>query len=212
MLFNKIVHTCKTEKPAGSISHPFDNEIKVWSGYLNKTTLLSASVSGKQIYLQRPTGNQSAMEITSDSSWANARDQAALSGFFEEYRVRSAEIEALLSLIQKQPALQHGTYHWRAISEDGTDFRLSGLSDEQDTCVLAWSRIFEASEILCVINLHRRKEAVVYVTVDDGLHASGTRMNRMLGPGSIPGELNVEDRNGKSIRLTIPPRGLVMYG
>ncbi|WP_439556795.1 alpha amylase C-terminal domain-containing protein [Dyadobacter sp.] len=152
------------------------------------------------------------MEITSDTLWANARDQAALRGFFEEYRVRGEEIAALLSLIQKQPALQHGTYHWRTISGNGTDFQLPGLADEQDTCILAWSRIFEASEILCVINLHHWKEAVVYVTIDDGLHASGTRMNRLLGSESIPAELNVEDRNGKSIRLTIPPRSLVMYG
>ncbi|WP_031527666.1 hypothetical protein [Dyadobacter crusticola] len=152
------------------------------------------------------------MQTSPDSSWANARDQAALRVFFEEYRHRDSEVQALLSLIQNEPPLQFGSYHWRAISVDGIDFQLSGLTNEDGTCVLAWSRIFEAREILCVINLHRRSEAVVHVTVDNGLHPSGTKMHRLLGPHSIPGELNVEDRNGKSLRLTIPPRALVMYG
>ena len=118
----------------------------------------------------------------------------------------------LQALIQAHPAMQFGNHYWRPISENGIEFSKpdSGICHFLD--VIAWSRIVDEKEVLCAINLHPQRQTVVYVTIDRDLHGTGSKMTLLYGSGQVPNQLNVEDRNGKSIRLTLPSRALVIYG
>ncbi|WP_026631081.1 hypothetical protein [Dyadobacter alkalitolerans] len=143
---------------------------------------------------------------------APTHEQTALDGFWREYQETPSLMEGLQAFIEAHPIMQLGSHYWRPISEDGIVFCKPDRDSVHFLHVIACSRIFEGKEILCAINLHHQNQAVVYVTIDNDLYDSGSRMNLLYGVGSVPNELNVEDRNGKSIRLTIPPRALVFYG
>lgn len=49
------------------------------------------------------------------------------------------------------------------------------------------------------------------ITIDNDLHLEGSKMRRIYEPEDCPRELNVENRNGKAIRLTISPLTFVVY-
>ncbi|MCE6992494.1 hypothetical protein [Dyadobacter sp. CY323] len=137
--------------------------------------------------------------------------QTAIQGFWAAHSQDPSFMESLQLVVREHPALQYGEYHWRTISGNGTDFGLHDIV-EDFTYVIAWSRIFEAKEIVCALNLHQEEQAVVYVTIDKDAQAFNSKLNRLYGPHTVPAELNVEDRNGKAVRLTIPPGSLVIYG
>ncbi|HWV28735.1 MAG TPA: hypothetical protein VN038_03735, partial [Dyadobacter sp.] len=80
-----------------------------------------------------------------------------------------------------------------------------------DKQVIAWSRISGDHEILCAMNLDQEKYACVYATVDDVMHPVDRSMKCLFASDLSPAELNIEVRNGKAIRLTIPPHALVIY-
>ncbi|KAA0992125.1 alpha amylase C-terminal domain-containing protein [Dyadobacter aurulentus] len=138
--------------------------------------------------------------------------QTAIPEFWGEHKQDSSFMESLQFVIRACPALQFGDCHWRTISENGTDFMLPEDAENLPAHVIAWSRILDGKELLCAVNLHRQQQCVVYVTIDYDLQVSNSKLNRLFGPDNTPTELNVEDRNGKCVRLTIPPDSLVIYG
>jgi hypothetical protein len=135
----------------------------------------------------------------------------AFQDFLTGFQLNSGSMEAFQLLIEKQPELLLGEHYWRTVSKNGADFAFPTTSGSSSN-VVAFSRISNEKEILCAINLSVQKEAVVYVTLDDNLHSSGSRMACLFASAASPRELNVEDRNGKAVRLTVPPGGLVVYG
>ncbi|MCF0069582.1 hypothetical protein LZD49_03810 [Dyadobacter sp. CY261] len=125
-------------------------------------------------------------------------------------KLRPSQIERLDFLIQKHPTLLSGDFFLRSTSRNGTDFNFPDHEDG-DKEVIAWSRISDGREILCAMNLAEENYAIVYVTVDDGIHPVDSTMKCLYASDLSPAELNIEVRNGKSIRLTIPPHALVIY-
>lgn len=119
-------------------------------------------------------------------------------------------MERLDSLVRKYPTLLSGAFFLRSTSRNGITF---SYLDEQtgDKQVIAWSRILDDHEILCAMNLDQENYAIVYVTVDDMMHPVDSSMKRLFASDLSPAELNIEVRNGKAIRLTIPPQALVIY-
>ncbi|CAG5011234.1 hypothetical protein DYBT9275_04909 [Dyadobacter sp. CECT 9275] len=119
-------------------------------------------------------------------------------------------MERLDSSIRMYPALISGAFFLRSTSRNGSIF---SYPDEQTGVkqVIAWSRIFGDHEILCAINLDQEKYAFIYVTVDEAMHPIDTSMKCLFATDLSPAELNIEVRNGKAIRLTIPPYALVIY-
>ncbi|MCE7066992.1 alpha-glucosidase C-terminal domain-containing protein [Dyadobacter sp. CY326] len=151
------------------------------------------------------------METIDKTLWATDSYQTAMLNFFEDFKSRPELMDSLQSLIQSQPALRDGDHHWRPISTDGTDFGFIDLDNVRGARVIAWSRILDDQELVCAINLDAQNQAAVYVTIDDDIHPIGGKALRMFSSDQSPAELNVEVRNGKCIRMTIPPRGLVIY-
>jgi hypothetical protein len=133
----------------------------------------------------------------------------ALSDFLQKWRGNSDLMQHLQSLAEAQPALIHGAHYWRTISENGFDFYDPG--SRAGSPIIAFSRILNGVELLCAINLHEQQQVVFYITLDSTIHDSGSRMRCIYASSPTPPELNVEDRNGKALRLTVPPMTFVIY-
>ncbi len=125
-------------------------------------------------------------------------------------KLQPSQMQRLDSLVRKNPTLLSGAFFLRSTSRNGITF---SYPDEQtgDKQVIAWSRISDDHEILCAMNLDQENYAIVYVTVDDMIHSVDSSMKCLFASDLSPAELNTEVRNGKAIRLTIPPKALVIY-
>ena len=79
--------------------------------------------------------------------------------------------------------------------------------------VVAWSRIFNDDEVLCAINTDPDRSRTAFVTIDDRLHAAGSRLTCVYStdPNEIDRTLDVESRNGKAVKLSVPAAGFVIY-
>lgn len=125
-------------------------------------------------------------------------------------KLRPSHIERLDALVRKYPTLLTGGFFLRSTSRNGIIFKYPD-DETVDTQVVAWSRISDGHEILCAMNLAQEDYACVYVTVDDSMHPIDSSMKCLFASDLSPAELNIEVRNGKAIRLTIPPHALVIY-
>lgn len=126
-------------------------------------------------------------------------------------KLRPIQLEHLDSLIKRYPALVRGNFYLRSTSTDGQCFVFPASTSEGDHDVIAWSRIEHNQELLCAFNLDPVDPAIVYVTVDNDMHLIDGQMQCVFASAPSPAELNIEVRNGKAIRVTIPPHALVVY-
>ena len=80
--------------------------------------------------------------------------------------------------------------------------------------VVAWSRIFADSEILCAINTHPTQALSVWVTIDRDMNQAGAQLQRMYSTDDTeaPQAVSVEARNGLAVRIQVPAHGFVVYG
>jgi hypothetical protein len=79
--------------------------------------------------------------------------------------------------------------------------------------IVAWSRLFVEEEILLAVNTDPDQSSAAWVTVDDDLHATGDTLIRLYSTdgGKVGGSVTVEPRNGKAVRITVPPGGFAIY-
>ena len=79
--------------------------------------------------------------------------------------------------------------------------------------IVAWSRIFDDAETLLAINTDASQSGTGWVTIDKGLHVQATTLTCLYATdASLVGQkFQIEDRNGKSVHLTVPPAGFVIY-
>ncbi|QRR03265.1 hypothetical protein [Dyadobacter sandarakinus] len=161
------------------------------------------------LYIMHIEPLQHAAFLKNESESVPIDRQADLSAFIKAFLQKPAMKQRFQKLLESEPALLQGHHYWRTTSENGIDF---ASSLEVPHSILAFSRIYNGKELLCAINLHHEDRCAVYVTVDNALHASGSRMFCLYASDSnSPAELNVEDRNGKAIRITVSPGELVIY-
>jgi hypothetical protein len=93
------------------------------------------------------------------------------------------------------------------------NFGLPALVGGQIRSIVAWSRLFNDEELLLAINTDPDQPRTAWVTVEDELHREGDALRRLYAtePEGSPETLRVEARNGKSVRLTAPAAGFVIY-
>lgn len=126
-------------------------------------------------------------------------------------KLRPIQLEHLDSLVKRYPALVSGSFYLRSTSTDGQYFVFPTSTSDDEHNVVAWSRIKGNQELVCAFNLDPVDPAIVYVTVDNDMHLIDGQMQCLFASAPSPAELNVEVRNGKAIRVTIPPHALVVY-
>ena len=78
--------------------------------------------------------------------------------------------------------------------------------------MVAWSRIFDDREVVMAINTDSYNPRSAWVTIDNGLHSDNGRLQCVYSTveDQLDQQLNIENRNGKAVYLTVPPAGFVI--
>jgi hypothetical protein len=123
------------------------------------------------------------------------------------------ELAKVLALRSERQALRRGRQYLRPISGDGVDFGLPEMVGGELRSLVPWSRIFVDEELLLAINTDPDAPATAWVTIDDGLHEAGSSLRCLHSSdaGQIGQTAEVEARNGKAVRITLPPAGFAVF-
>ena len=83
----------------------------------------------------------------------------------------------------------------------------------QIRAVVPWSRIFDRHEMLVAINTDYHSPSTAWVTIDAELHPAGSALRCVYSSDAarIGAEVEVEARNGKAVRLTVPAAGCAIW-
>lgn len=133
---------------------------------------------------------------------------------FDEDQPTYRVLAEIHKLRQSQITLRRGRQFLRPISGNGQDFGIPRrFGSERMLSIVAWSRIFSDQELLCAINTDPDRATSAFATIDDDLHAAGSRLTCLYSTKSseIGQTIPVEARNGKAVFLTVPPAGFVVY-
>jgi hypothetical protein len=135
--------------------------------------------------------------------------------FFLEDQTVYRELTKIHQLRASLLPLRRGRQFLRQISGpgDGANFGFPQIMGGRMLSIVAWSRVFNANEILCAINTDPDHANTVYVTIDTDLHASGDHLTCLYSTNAaeIGRPLAVQAKNGKAVLLTVPPAGFVVY-
>jgi glycosidase len=133
--------------------------------------------------------------------------------FFSEEGYAYKAFSRLCAIRKQRPALRRGRQYLRETSGDGTHFGLPVMIGGQIRTIVPWSRILDDAEVLCAINTDCYDSKTAWVTLDNGLHASGGTLTCAYStdPNEIGRKVRIENRNGKAVQLTVPVHGVVIY-
>jgi glycosidase len=141
--------------------------------------------------------------------------QSASRHFFNENHEIYRFVADVVALRNARIALRRGRQYLREISDSGNPgtFGLPHLIGGQIRSVVPWSRIFNNEEILLAINTDADRARTAWVTVEDTLHAVPGALNCLYStdPAQVGGKADIEARNGKAVRITVPPAGFVIH-
>jgi glycosidase len=87
---------------------------------------------------------------------------------FDEGHDVFRRIQAMLAARAALPVLRHGRQYLRPLSIVGASFATSGAGE-----ILAWSRVLDDEEALCVINTHGERVRGADVLIDAAMNADG---------------------------------------
>src|SRR5262249_35117139 len=124
------------------------------------------------------------------------------------------ELARIHELRRRELPLRRGRQFLREISANGTDFGFPRrLGPGRLRSIVAWSRILDDREVLAAINTDPDNALTAFVTIDEGLHASGSQLTCLYSAvaSDIGGRVAVEPRNGKAVLLDVPAAGFVLY-
>lgn len=134
---------------------------------------------------------------------------------FDEESWLYRQVAAILKLRQEHPALRRGRQYLREISEDGNTFWLPA-PDKEGTYqgLIAWSRLLERTECVCVINTHPTEACTAYVSLDDVRHGQEQAPLQCLystDEQQIGQELLTrQSTDGIAVEITVPAGGTVV--
>jgi glycosidase len=138
--------------------------------------------------------------------------------FFNEGNFVFVELSQILRLRRQLLPLRRGRQYLRQISGDGENFGFPKVPGPgaRMLSIVAFSRIFNDQEVLVAFNTNFDQETTAWVTIDDSLHASAGASGHLTCLYSSSAietgqQIPVEARNGKAVRLTVPPAGFVIY-
>ena len=123
------------------------------------------------------------------------------------------ELAKIHTLRRESLTLRRGRQFLREISGDGATFGFPQKFGGKLRSIVAWSRIFNDDEMLCAINTDADHRLTAFVTIDNDLHAPGSRLTCLYStdPADIDRAVEVEARNGRAVALSVPPAGFVVY-
>jgi glycosidase len=133
--------------------------------------------------------------------------------FFDESSPIYIELAKVANIRRQEIALRRGRQYLRQISGDGANFGFPVIMGDRMRSVVAWSRLFVEQEILVAANTDPNQASSAWVTIDNDLHREGDLLNCLYSTDAaqIAGTSPVAARNGKAVRVTIPPAGFLIY-
>ena len=133
--------------------------------------------------------------------------------FFNEDHPVYVELAKILKVRRQNLAIRRGRQFLREVSGNGVDFGLPEMVGGVIRFVVPWARILDDREVVLAVNTDFATERTCWVTIDAGLHSTGgvlTCRYSTIAP-QIGTTTSVEARNGKSVLLTVPAAGFVIY-
>lgn len=130
---------------------------------------------------------------------------------FDENHPVYREVARILEVRRAVPALRRGRQYLREISGDGVNFATPHPIGGPMRSIVAWSRIFADREVIAAINTDPLLPCTAWVTVDAGLQKEGMTCRYSTDRAQEDTTVPVENRNGRAVRLTVPPTGFVVY-
>lgn len=133
--------------------------------------------------------------------------------FFNESHPVYIELSKILQFRRNSSVVRRGRQYLREISQDGVNFGVPTMIGNAIRFVVPWSRIFDEREVLLAINTDFDAVQTAWVTIDDRLHEIGGQLTCKYSTDAsqIGMTIPVEARNGKAVRLAVPPAGVVIY-
>jgi len=134
--------------------------------------------------------------------------------FFDESHPVYVALLNILKLRRQHLTIRRGRQFLRQISGDGQNFGPPEMINGLILSVVPWSRIFNDQEILLAVNTDADQPSTAWVTIDNGLHATGGHLTCLhsTNAAQIGSTVTVEARNGKAVQLTVPAAGFVAFG
>ncbi len=133
--------------------------------------------------------------------------------FFNEDRPIYKELAKILTVRRQNIGLRRGRQYLRPISGDGENFGVPEMIGGEMRSIVPWSRIFNDRETVLAINTDPTKPRTAWVTIDNGLHGENATLKCVYSTDAteVGRGLTIERRNGRSVRLTVPAAGFVIY-
>lgn len=133
--------------------------------------------------------------------------------FFNESSRVYQELAKILVIRKSKMALLRGRQYLREISGNGFDFGLPEMMGQEIRSIVPWSRIFNKEEVVLAINTDYNQPRSAWVTIDANLSPTGNFLTCIYSTdaSAIGKRTSIEDKNGKSIFLKVPPAGFVIY-
>ncbi len=135
--------------------------------------------------------------------------------FFNEDHPAYRFLHDLCAVRRQHIALRRGRQYLRQVSASGNEgeFFFPQPVGGALHWVVAWSRLFAEQECLCAMNTDASRPLTVWATVEGHTTPVGKAMTCLLStdPTQQGSTTMVEARNGRAIRITVPPAGFVIY-
>lgn len=133
--------------------------------------------------------------------------------FFNEQHPVYQAVAGIAELLKRRIELRLGRQYLRQISGNGEDFGYPHLLGGQMRSLVPWSRLFDNRELLLAINTDPDNALTAWVTIDDSLHRAGDRLTCIYATDAalVGRTVDIEARNGKAVRITVPAAGFVVY-
>lgn len=133
--------------------------------------------------------------------------------FFNEDSDVYKKLSEILEIRKNNMILRRGRQYLREISGDSYNFGYPQMLGGEMRSIVPWSRIFNNQEVLLAINTDYNNPKTAWVTIDNNLNQSGSELvcTYSTNKSDIGKKLTVHDKNGKSVYLTVPTAGFVIY-
>ena len=135
--------------------------------------------------------------------------------FFDESHAVYHAMATIAAIRRNTIELRRGRQYLRQISASGDEgtFGYPQVIVSPMRLVVPWSRILNNREVLCAVNTDPDHATTAWVTIDNFLHTAGDALTCIFSTDAVMvgTAVNVEARNGKAVRLTVPRAGFVVY-
>ena len=123
------------------------------------------------------------------------------------------QVAKVIKIRKGSIALRRGRQYLREISADGVGFGVPYKMGGRMLSVVAWSRIFADTEVLCAVNTDPNQTLSAWVTIDRDLHQIGAQLQMLYSTNDTetPKTVPTEARNGLAVQIQVPAHGFVIY-